>query len=77
MKNTTAELLTTEPSGSTPSVHQKQLKLAVNLSSAEKRKTEIIRALKCVLSDMSAFFVDGFSDLFGVRFSDRLTKIFK
>lgn len=49
----------------------------MNLSSAEKRKTEIIRALKCVLSDMSAFFVDGFSDLFGVRFSDRLTKIFK
>ena len=40
VKNTT-EQLTTEPSGSTPPVHQKQLKLVLNSSSAEKRKTKI------------------------------------
>ena len=69
MKNTTAELLTTEPSGSTPSVHQKQLKFAFNSSSPEKRKAEIFWSLTCVLSDMSAFAIVGVINLLEVMFS--------
>ena len=68
VKNTT-ELLTKEPSGSIPPVHQKQSKLALNSFSVEKRKAEIFWALKCVFSDMSTFSVDGVINLFEVMFS--------
>ena len=58
VKNTIEQLMT-EPSGNTPPVNQKQLKLALNSSSGEKRKAEIFWAIKCVLSDMLDFSVDG------------------
>ena len=66
----TTEQLTTEPSGSTPPVYQKQWKKALYWSSAKKRKVKIFWACKCVLSDMSAFSVGRCSDLFAVMFSD-------
>ena len=66
----TTEQSAAEPSVSTPPVYQKQLTLVLNSSSAEKRKVELLWALKCVRSDKSVLSVEGVSELFEAMFTD-------